>query len=128
MQTTLEAALTQLSGCLNQEREALVKGLIKQAVSLHDTKTLAIRDFEAALQSEPASAMSETVQKQIASLMNTAHENAHYLIAMKHGVNRLLERINNLDASTQVGTYAANGHKVSFSQTLPRTNAYVNKV
>ena len=61
-------------------------------------------------------------------MMNTAEENKQHLLAMRNGVNRLVARINQLDKSSDVGAYGADGRKLAFSQATPRPSRYLKKV
>lgn len=103
-------------------------GMVTEAVGLHDQKSIAIRNFEAALRSGSGKPVSMSIQKRIAKVLKLADENAQYLLAMKHSVNRIIHRVNTLDENTHVGAYGADGRKLSFSQTAVRPSTYLRKV
>ena len=128
MQTSLEDALTQLTQFLDQEREALLLGLVTEAVSLHDGKSNAIQAFEIALRSEAKSDMPQSIRRRIEKMLRTAEENKQHLLAMRNGVNRLVSRINHLDESATVGAYGADGRKLAFSQASQHPTTYLKKV
>ena len=116
MQPKLEHTLQNLHEFLEQEREALLLGLVNEAVSLHDQKNIAIRDFELALRSQSPETLTLPLRTRIQKLLKIAEENMQFLQTMRHGVNRLISRINHLDDGAKVGTYSADGQKLVFSQ------------
>ena len=107
---------TRLKDILAIEKDMLLTGRARDAISLMDEKLDAITSLESALADPEMRAMVADHQSILQSIAISAKENAAHFIAVQNGLRHAIDRLQSLHASAYVGSYGRDGGKVPFTE------------
>ncbi len=107
---------TRLQNILAIEKDMLISGRARDAISLMDEKLDAITSLETALADTEMRAMVNDHQSILQSIAISAKENAVHFVAVRNGLRHAIDRLQSLHASAYVGSYGRGGQKVPFTE------------
>ncbi|MBU1288814.1 MAG: hypothetical protein KJ871_13940 [Alphaproteobacteria bacterium] len=107
---------TRLQDILAIEKDMLLTGRARDAVSLMDEKLGAITSLESALADPELRAMIEDHQGLLRAIAKSAKENAAHFDAIRNGLRHAIDRLQSLHAGAYVGSYGRGGQKVPFTE------------
>ena len=113
---SLRARATRLQNILAIEKDMLLTGRARDAISLMDEKLDAITSLESALGDPEMQAMITDHQSILQSIAVSAKETAAHFIAVRNGLRHAIDRLQSLHASAYVGSYGRDGSKVPFTE------------
>ena len=111
---------TRLQNILAIEKDMLLSGRARDAISLMDEKLDAITSLETALANPEMRAMIDDHQSILQSIAISAKENAAHFVAVRNGLRHAIDRFQSLHASAYVGSYGRDGGKVPFAEVTGR--------
>ena len=111
---------TRLQNILAIEKDMLLSGRARDAISLMDEKLDAITSLETALADTEMRAMVNDHQSILQSIAISAKENAAHFVAVRNGLRHAIDRLQSLHASAYVGSYGRDGGKVPFAEVTGR--------
>ncbi|KDA01832.1 hypothetical protein [Hyphomonas oceanitis] len=111
---------TRLQNILAIEKDMLLSGRARDAISLMDEKLDAITSLETALANPEMRAMIDDHQSILQSIAISAKENAAHFVAVRNGLRHAIDRLQSLHASAYVGSYGRDGGKVPFAEVTGR--------
>ena len=111
----IEACLDTIEQTFEQEAEHIVRGELNEIGALAKTKVEHLGALSNAIERGALRGQSETVIDRVRRLQMTALEHDRHLQAMRHGLSRMLQRIDRLQNDANVGSYNQYGARVQFS-------------
>ncbi|MEO1405809.1 MAG: hypothetical protein AAFV54_04880 [Pseudomonadota bacterium] len=111
----IEACLDTIEQTFEQEAEHIVRGELNEIGALAKTKVEHLGALSNAIEQGALRGQSETVIDRVRRLQMTALEHDRHLQAMRHGLSRMLQRIDRLQNDANVGSYNQYGARVQFS-------------
>ncbi len=109
------SVLQRLEDLLELERELLQRGRAAEVASLIEEKMQALQDFEAAIEVARASHTLHLQSRAMERIIQMAEENAAHMEAIRNGLRHAIRRLENLNASVNVGSYGRGGAQLSFT-------------
>lgn len=110
------AVLARLREILGVERDLLLTGRAKEAVSLIEEKSDVLRQVETALEAQDPNSIPSAQRREIEAVFQLAEENAMHFEAVRNGLRNAIGRIEAMHANAYVGSYGKDGGKVPFSE------------
>lgn len=110
-----EACLTSVESVFEQEAEHIVRGEILELGEISQRKAEQLSALTNAIEAGGLRSQPESVVERVKKLQSTAVEHDRHLQAMRHGLSRILGRIDRLQSDAQVGSYNQYGARVQFS-------------
>lgn len=110
--TVLDQKASELNELLAREIGFIKSGNFAEAIALTSEKRALLREFEIALQEEGVSREALPV---VQDVIKRAGECEHHFLAVRNGMRRVIERLQNLDHDSYVGSYNQYGDKMAFT-------------
>lgn len=111
----IEACLDAIEQTFEMEAEHIVRGQLAELGALAREKVDQLGSLSNAIEQGALRGQSKDVIDRVRRLQMTAVEHDRHLVAMRHGLSRLLERMGRLQSDSNVGSYNRYGAKVQFS-------------
>lgn len=112
---TLENCLSTIEDVFEKEAEYIVSGQLAELGELSSAKFEHLTTLSNAIEAGALRGQPETLVKRISKLQATASEHGRHILAMQHGLKRVLSRLDRLQNDSQVGSYDQSGTRVQFS-------------
>lgn len=112
---SLEACLKAVEDVFEKEAELIVRGDITEIGELARVKADQLNELSNAIESGGLRGQPEAIISRVQHLQVVAVEHDRHLQAMRHGLSRMLDRIDRLRNDASVGSYNEYGAKVQFS-------------
>lgn len=109
------SVLQRLEDILELERELLQTGRAAEVASLIEEKMQALQDFEAVIAAARISRTSHLQRRAMEKIIQMAEENSAHMEAIRNGLRHAIRRLENLNASVNVGSYRRGGAQLSFT-------------
>lgn len=111
----IEACLDAIERTFEIEAEHIVRGQLVEIGALAKDKVDQLSALSNAIEQGGLRGQPNAVIDRVKKLQTTAAEHDRHLVAMRHGLSRLLERMGRLQNDSNVGSYNRYGAKVQFS-------------
>ena len=111
----LEACLEAVEQTFEQEAEHIIRGQIAEIGALAPIKVEHLGALANAIEGGALRGQPDTLIRRVQRLQATAIEHDQHLQAMRHGLSRVLQRIDRLQSDANVGSYNQYGDRVQFS-------------
>ena len=111
----IEACLDAIEQTFEMEAEHIVRGQLVELGALAREKVDQLGKLSNAIEQGALRGQPKAVIDRVRRLQTTAAEHDRHLVAMRHGLSRLLERMGRLQNDSNVGSYNRYGAKVQFS-------------
>ena len=111
----IEACLDAIERTFEMEAEHIVRGQLVELGALAKDKVEQLSTLSNAIERGALQGQPNAVVDRVRKLQMTATEHDRHLLAMRHGLSRLLERMGRLQSDANVGSYNRYGAKVQFS-------------
>ncbi|MEM7329981.1 MAG: hypothetical protein AAF437_14665 [Pseudomonadota bacterium] len=111
----IESCLAAVEETFEREAEHIVRGEIAGIGELAAIKAANLGALSNAIESGALKGQPETIINRVRRLQSTAIEHDRHLQAMRHGLSRVLQRIDRIQSDANVGSYNQYGDRVQFS-------------
>ena len=111
----IEACLDAIEQTFEMEAEHIVRGQLTELGALARDKVDQLGTLSNAIEQGALRGQPKDVVDRVRRLQITAVEHDRHLVAMRHGLSRLLESMGRLQNDSNVGSYNQYGAKVQFS-------------
>lgn len=112
----LSSLCSELAEILAHERDFLIAGRARDAVSLVEAKTNALEQLQAWLEQNSSEHIALDERQRIDALVQMAMENASHFEAVRNGLRGAIDRLQSMHANAYVGSYGQDGSRMAFPQ------------
>ncbi len=116
----IEACLNAVEQTFEQEAEHIIRGELIEIGALAREKVEHLGALSNAIAGGALRGQSEALVNRVRRLQSTAIEHEQHLQAMRHGLSRVLHRIERFQSDANVGSYNQYGGRVQFSNARGR--------
>lgn len=112
----LIARTARLKDILHSERNFLLTGRARDAAGLMPGKMEAIQDLEVFLANREVNSLPVAHRVDMEEIVSLSRENSAHFEAIRNGLRHAIERLESMHGGAYVGSYAANGSKIPFTE------------